>query len=305
MNKTELIQAITEEKKKRGTLIAAHTYQPPEIIGIADFTGDSFALSVAAAKTEAPRVILCGVRFMAETVKILSPEKEVILAAPGAGCPMAEQISPDRVARFKQENPGIPVVAYINTTAELKARCDVCVTSSTAVKIVSALPAKEILFIPDKNLGAWVQNKVPEKNIILWDGYCPVHNAVTAADILAAKAAHPAAKIALHPECPPDALDLADMIGSTKEIIDYCLKQTGSVVIGTERGVADMLTLKYPERDFFYLCPEKLVCPDMKLTALTDVYRCLLGEGGEIIELDEEIRLAAKKCVDKMIELGG
>lgn len=305
MNQTVSAAKIQEEKAKSGTLIVAHTYQPPEILALADVTGDSFALSVAASKADAERVLMCGVRFMAETVKILSPKKEVILASPDAGCPMAEQIEPARVARFKKENPGVPVVAYINTSARLKAECDVCVTSSTAVKIVRALPEETLLFIPDKNLGAWVQTQIPEKKLILWDGYCPVHNTITAADVTVAKAAHPGAKVALHPECPAAALALADTIGSTKEIIDFCLAETGPVIIGTERGVADNLLVTHPERELYYLCPEKLLCPDMKRTSVADVYACLRGEVGEVIELDEDIRLAAKRCVDAMLRYGG
>ncbi len=305
MNTAGLAEQIRAEKQKCGALILAHTYQPPEVLDIADITGDSYALSVAATGTPNTKVILCGVRFMAETVKILSPEKEVILAAASAGCPMAEQIDPERVVRFKRENPGVPVVAYVNTSARLKAVCDVCVTSSTAVKIVASLPEKDILFIPDKNLGAYVQSKLPGKNMILWEGCCPVHNGVTAAAFFEAKAARPGAKTAVHPECPPEVLEHADMIGSTKDIVEFCMNEPGAVIVGTERGVVDYLKLKHPEKELYQMSPEQLVCPDMKKTTLQDIRDCLAGTGGEIIEIDEETRLAAKRAVDNMIRLGG
>lgn len=297
-----LIEKINRLKKESGAAIFAHTYQPPEIIEIADLSGDSFALAQAARSFDAKKIIMCGVRFMAESIKILSPEKTVILASPNASCPMASQISPERVRRFKAENPGVPVVVYINTTAELKAECDICVTSSSALKIVSSLSEKELLFIPDKNLGAWIAKQVPDKKVILWDGYCPVHASLTAEEVENAKKAHPGAKLALHPECPPEVLALADMIGSTKEIIDFALAEKGGVIIGTERGVADTLTLKHPEKELYYLSPEKLVCPNMKMTGLADVVLCLEGQGGEIMQINEETRLRAAKCIYEMLK---
>ena len=306
LKRKELQKLIIEEKKKNGTLILAHTYQAPEIIDIADVAGDSYALSVAATKYDAKRVILCGVRFMAETVKILSPEKQVILPKPHATCPMAIQIAPERVAAFKKENPNTAVVAYINTTAELKAECDVCVTSSTAVKIVSAIPQKDILFIPDQNLGAYVQSKLPDKNITLWNGCCPIHHSITAADIQNEKEKHPNAKVAVHPECRPEVLALADMIGSTSAIIDYALKNKDSeIIIGTERGVVDYLSLKHPKRKLYQLRADKLTCPNMKMTTLEDVYNALVGKGGAEITMDENLRLAAKRSIDNMLRYGG
>lgn len=304
MNKQDLIAKI-KELKGEDTLIVAHTYQPPEIIDAADIKGDSFALSVAASKTEAKRVIMCGVHFMAETVKLLSPEKEVILASPEASCPMASQIDPMRVRKFKQEHPDIPVVVYINTNSALKAECDVCVTSSSAVKIVSQLPQKDILFIPDQNLGSWVQKKLPEKNIILWDGFCPIHNQMHEMHVLAAKKAHPDAKLAMHPECPADALQHADYIGSTKGIIEYAMSINDPVILGTERGVADYLIEKNPDRKFYYLCPEELTCPDMKMTTLEGLLACVKGEGGKTITLDEKTANGAAACINNMLKYGG
>ena len=306
MKNSELKQAIMKVKKETGTLILAHTYQDPDIIDVADISGDSFALSKSAAKMpEVKRVLLCGVRFMADTVKILSPEKEVILSHRNATCPMAEQIAPERVRKFREENPDVCVCAYINTSTELKAECDVCVTSSTAVKIVSSLPSKKVLFIPDQNLGGYVSKFVPDKEIILWDGCCPTHHSVSVKDLLEAKAKHPGAKIAVHPECRKDVVDLCDFIGSTSEIIDYCKKCGDDVVIATEKGVCDKLSRDYPERGFYQLAPNKLVCPNMKMTTLDNVYKAILGEFGDVIEIEEELRLKAKRSIDNMLKYGG
>ncbi len=305
MMTNELKNLIKEEAEKTNTLILAHTYQNPDIIDIADVTGDSFFLSSKAKELKAKRIIMCGVRFMAETVKILSPETAVLMPVPKATCLMAEQISPERVREFKKRNPTAQVVAYINTTAALKAECDVCVTSSSAIKIVKALKGKDILFIPDKNLGSYVKKQIPEKNIILWDGYCPVHNKLTKEDIIALKNEHPEAKFAVHPESPEEVLEYADMIGATSEIIKYAKSQDGKVIIGTERGVVDYLASHEKNgHRFIQLSQDKLVCEDMKITTLEDVYKCIKGEQGESIELSEEVREKALKSINKMLELG-
>ena len=302
----ELKEAIRRVKEETGTLVLAHTYQDPDIIDVADISGDSFALSkAAAARPDKKRVLLCGVRFMADTVKILSPEKEVILSHKNATCPMAEQIPPERVRAFREANPDVCVCAYINTSTELKAECDVCVTSSTAVKIVSALPARRILFIPDQNLGGFVRGAVPEKEIILWNGCCPTHHSVSVKDVEEAKAAHPGAKIAVHPECRREVTVLCDFVGSTSEIIAYCKRVTDDVIIATERGVCDKLRRDYPERGFYQLAPNKLVCPNMKMTTLQNVYDALRGQSGDVIEIDEALRLRAKRSIDNMLRYGG
>ncbi len=305
MEISELKRKIIEAKEKTGTVILAHTYQEPDIIDIADITGDSFFLSKKAAEIKAKRVVMCGVRFMAESVKILSPETETILPVPSATCPMAEQILPERVRKFKEENPEAQVVAYINTTAALKAECDVCVTSSSAIKIVDKIDAPSILFIPDQHLGSFVKEKLPHKNIILWDGYCPVHAQLTKEDVIECKKAHPDAVFAVHPESPAEVVALADMVGATSEIINYAKAQKGKVIIGTERGVVDYLAINEENGDrFIQLAPEKLCCEDMKKISLEDVYKSIIGEAGEKIELPEDLRKKALVSINRMLELG-
>lgn len=305
MNTAELKNKIIEAKKATGTTILAHTYQEPDIIDVADIVGDSFFLSKKAKEINAKRVVMCGVRFMAESVEILSPETETILPVATATCPMAEQILPERVKKFKEENPDVQVVAYINTTAALKAVCDVCVTSSSAIKIVEKLEGKDVLFIPDQHLGSYVKEKVPSKNVILWDGYCPVHAQLTKDDVLKCKKEHPDAVFAVHPESPKEVVELADMVGATSEIINYAKAQKGKVIIGTERGVVDYLRLHEENGErFIQLAPEKLCCEDMKKITLRDVYNAVIGEGGEKIELPEDLRKDALGSINKMLELG-
>ncbi len=305
MTTAELKKEILRLKKETGTVILAHTYQEPDIIDIADITGDSFFLSKKAKELNAKKVLMCGVRFMAESVKILSPETETTLPVPTATCPMAEQISPERVKEWKNENPDGVVVCYINTTAALKSVCDVCVTSSSAIKIVNKIESEKILFIPDQHLGSFVKKNLPEKNIILWDGYCPVHAQLTKEDVLKCKKEHPNAKFAVHPESPKEVVELADMIGATSEIIAYAKETEGEVIIGTEKGVADYLRLHEENGErFIQLAPEKLCCVDMKKIGLEDVLSSLKGEAGEKIELDENLRKNALISIEKMLELG-
>ncbi|MEE1019343.1 MAG: quinolinate synthase NadA [Acutalibacteraceae bacterium] len=305
MNKAELMDAIIKEKKARGITILAHTYQSPEIQEIADVTGDSYALSVAASKIDTDTVLMCGVRFMAETVKILSPNKRVILSHPHAGCPMAEQIAPQKIVDYKAQHPDTTVVAYINTTAELKAVCDVCVTSSSALRIVKNLPSDDILFIPDQNLGQFVAEKCPDKHIDLMNGCCPTHHQILPEDVLAEKAKHPNAMVAMHPECRPETAALADYVGSTSGIIDYINNTDDEVIIATERGVYDYIKYKNPDKAVYQLCPNKLTCVNMKYTTLQGVYNALCGNGGCDIEMDEELRIAAKRPIDNMLKYGG
>ncbi len=301
----DLQQEILKLKKEKDVCILAHSYMSEEICEIADFVGDSYALSVKAKTAPQSTVLMCGVRFMAETVKMLSPQKKVILSHPQAGCPMAEQLDREIIAEVKKRYPDYAVVAYINTTASLKTVADVCVTSSSAVKICKAIPQKNILFIPDINLGSYVRSQVPEKNFKLLSGGCPTHARMEKADVITAKAAHPNALFLVHPECRAEVAELADYVGSTSGIMDFAIKSDAQeFIIGTENAIAEHLQYKCPQKKFYPLSKD-LVCHNMKLTTLPDVYSCLTGTGGEEIILDEETRLKAVKCIEKMIEYGG
>ncbi len=298
-----LQEQILQLKREKNIAVLAHSYQTADILEIADITGDSFRLSVVATELEQSKVIVCGVRFMADTVKMLSPEKTVLLPVAEATCPMAEQITPERVVAFRQAHPEYQVVAYVNTTTELKAVADVCVTSSSALQIVKKLEADHILFIPDQNLGSYIKQQVPEKEILLWDGFCPVHNAVTPAECEATIQAHPDAKVLMHPELPQTVLQYADLVGSTADIIRYALTHDEDCIIGTERSVRDYLALVRPEQQY-YLLSKHLICPDMRMTTLSDVYQAMIGEGGEEILLDPTLSQLAKRAIDQMIRLG-
>lgn len=295
---------ILRLKKENNICILAHSYQAEEILEIADYTGDSFQLSLMAQKAQADTVIMCGVRFMAETVKILSPQKKVFLANPIAGCPMAEQMDKELISKVKEQYPDYAVVAYINTTSDLKTVCDVCVTSSSAVKIVKKLPQKNILFIPDCNLGDYVSKQVPEKNFKLLQGGCPIHAQVNAEDVRKAKVLHPDAEVLVHPECKPEVVELADYVGSTSGIMEYAKKSDGKeFLIGTEISISEHLQYICPDKDF-YILSKKLICSNMKATTLVDVYRCVKGIGGEEIVMDEDTIEKAGKCIYEMIRLG-
>lgn len=304
MTITELQKEITRLKQERDVCILAHSYQAREIVEIADITGDSFKLSVEAAKAPQQTMLMCGVRFMAETVKLLSPEKKVLLANPTAGCPMAEQMDKDLISAVKKQYPDYAVVAYINTTTELKTICDVCVTSSSAVKIVKQLPEKNILFIPDCNLGEYVSRQLPEKNIKLLQGGCPTHVRVTLHDVERERAAHPDAELLVHPECLPQVTAKADYVGSTAGIMEYAIRSDKKeFIIGTETSIAEHLSYQCPDKRFYPLS-KNLVCANMKATTLVDVYRAVAGTGGEEILLAEDTIKKARRCIDRMVELG-
>lgn len=301
----EVQNEIIRLKKENDICILAHSYQAREILEVADFTGDSYALSKMAKTAPNKTVIMCGVRFMAETVKMLSPEKKVILSSPIAACPMAEQMDVELIKQLKEMYPDYTVVAYINTTAALKTVCDVCVTSSSAVQIVRQLESDNILFIPDCNLGAFVAKQVPEKNIKLVQGGCPVHAAVTRKHAENAKALHPNAELLVHPECIPAVTELADYVGSTTGIMNYAINSDKKeFIIGTENSIAEHLQYTCPDKKF-YVLSKSLLCENMKSTTLVDVLNCCKGEGGEEIDLSPETIEQAKKCIDVMIALGG
>lgn len=300
----DLQDKIIKLKKEKGVSILAHSYQAHEILEVADHTGDSYKLSVLATEVKEDTVIMAGVHFMAETVKILSPQKKVLLANPWAGCPMAEQIEPEVLAQLKKKYPDYTVVAYINTTAALKTLCDVCVTSSSAVKIVKNIPNDKILFIPDCNLGQYVQSQVPEKTFKFVQGGCPIHAAVTVADVNAAREKHPEALLLVHPECVPAVVRETDYVGSTAGIMEAARKSDNKeFIIGTEMSIAEHLSYELPDKKF-YVLSKRLVCMNMKLTTLVDVYNTLTGEGGGEILMDGETIRKAKACIDEMIRLG-
>lgn len=300
----ELQDEIIRLKKEKDICILAHAYQSHDIWEVADYVGDSYGLSVQAAKAAQSTVLMCGVRFMAETVKILSPQKRVLLSNSNAGCPMAEQMDVELISGVKKMYPDYTVVAYINTTSELKTICDVCVTSSSAIQIVKNIENKNILFIPDCNLGKWVADQVPEKNIKLLQGGCPTHVRMSKRDVEKARKAHPDALLLVHPECLPEVSELADYRGSTTGIMDYAKKSDAKeFIIGTENSIVQHLQFACPDKQFYPLSRD-CVCHNMKLTTLGDVYQCVKGTGGEEIKLDEEVRIKAKRCIDTMLELG-
>ena len=304
MTVNEMQKEILRLKKEKDICILAHMYVAREIIEVADFCGDSFGLSVEASKAPQKTVIMCGVRFMAETVKILSPEKKVYLASAGAGCPMAEQFKKEDISELKKQYPDSKVVAYINTTAELKTVCDVCVTSASALKICEKIPEKNIIFIPDINLGSYVAKNLPDKNIIMKQGGCPYHAAVTVQEAVAAKEKHPEALLLVHPECKPEVSNLADFVGSTTAIVDFAKKSDKKeFIIGTENSIVEYLQYECPDK-LFYPLSRGLICRDMKLTTLPDVFNCINGISGEEIILLEETRVAAKGSIDEMLRLG-
>lgn len=305
MNTTRWLQdEIIRLKKENDICILVHAYQSHDIWEVADYIGDSYGLSEKAREASQKNILMCGVRFMAETVKILSPEKKVILSHPDADCPMARQYDAKKVRELKEQYPGHAVVAYVNSTAELKGECDVCVTSSSAVNIVKNMPQKDIIFIPDCNLGSYVAAQVPEKNIVLVNGGCPCHGGVMVECVTEAKMKYPNAKLLVHPECKKEISREADYVGSTTGIMDYVRDNDyNEYIIGTENSIVQHLQYEFPDKKFYPLS-KNLNCVDMKLTTLADVYQCVKGIGGEEIVLSEDVRNKALKCIEAMLKLG-
>ena len=301
----QMQEEILRLKKEKDFCILAHAYQTHDIVEIADFVGDSFGLSQQAQNAPQQNILMCGVRFMAETAKILSPNKRVLLSHPNAGCPMAEQLTLDELKALKEQYPDHAVVAYINTTSALKTLCDVCVTSASALKIVKQIPQKKIIFIPDCNLGAWIAEQVPEKEFVFIEGGCPIHTRITENDVLRAREQHPNALLLVHPECVAEVTRHADFAGSTTAIMSYVAKSDAKeFVIGTDNSIVSHLSFDFPDKKFYKLS-KICVCHDMRLTTLADVYNCLNDNGGEEIVLDEETRKGAKRCIDNMLAYGG
>lgn len=303
MNITQMQEEILRLKKENDFCILAHIYQNREIVEIADYVGDSFGLSRQAAKAPQKNILMCGVRFMAETVKLLSPEKRVYLSDPTAGCPMAEQLDIDLLRALKAQYPDHTVAAYINTTAELKTECDVCVTSASAVDILRKVENNNILFIPDINLGQFVQKQLPEKNFKLIQGGCPTHARMSKRDVDKARALHPNALLLVHPECTPDVTEGADYIGSTTGIMDFAKRSDKKeFIIGTENSIVSHLQYDCPEKKFYPLSKD-CVCHNMRATTLPEVLGCLRGEGEEIT-LSDYVMENARRCIDEMLRLG-
>ena len=292
---------IIELKKQNDVCILAHAYQTRDILEVADFVGDSYALSKHAAQAPQKTILMCGVRFMAETAKILSPGKKVILSHPDAGCPMAEQLTVDELRKLKTQHKDCAVVAYINTTSELKTECDVCVTSASALEVVKRLPQKNILFIPDCNLGSWLEKQIPDKNFHFINGGCPVHMQITANDAEIARAKHPDALLLVHPECLKEVTDKADYAGSTTGILKYVENSDAKqFIIGTDNSIVQHLQFSHPDKQFFPLS-KSCVCKDMRLTTLVDVYNCVKGVGGEEIVMSDETIKKARQSIDAML----
>ena len=301
-----LEKEILRLKKEKNAVILGHYYQTLDVQQIADFVGDSFDLSRRAKNAAEDMLIFCGVRFMAESAKLLSPHKRVMLPNADAGCPMADMLTPEIVCELREANPGAAVLCYVNSSAETKAECDICCTSSNAVNIIKNLDAREIIFVPDKNLGAWVAQFAPEKKFIYMDGYCPIHHDISVEEARAKLAEHPGAKFAAHPECDPSVVALADFVGSTSQILNYC-ETSGhkEYIIGTEYAIAERLRCYHPGSSYYILSPS-LVCPNMKKTTMQDIYDCLAGTPGMAgceIELPSELIARANKPLERMLEL--
>ena len=298
---SDIKDRINKLKKEKNAVILAHYYVEPEVQEIADYVGDSFYLAKIAKTSSADTIVFCGVEFMGESAKILSPEKTVLMPDASADCPMAHMATIENVLKIKEEYDDVAVVCYINSSAKLKSVSDVCVTSANALKIVNALPNKNIYFIPDKNLGSFVKEN-SDKNVILNEGWCPIHNEITAEDIKAVKEAHKGVKVLMHPECTDDVLSYADYIGSTSGIIEYSEKSEDTeFIVVTEIGVLYELQRRNPDKKFYF--PEPLpVCADMKKITLQKVLDCL-ESNLNAVEVDEEIKEKALIPLNRMLEL--
>ncbi|HHJ63920.1 MAG TPA: quinolinate synthase NadA [Aquifex aeolicus] len=300
----EEIRRLVEEKN---AVILAHYYQRPEVQDVADFVGDSLELSRKAAQTTADIIVFCGVRFMCETAKILSPRKKVLHPNPESGCPMADMVRADQVRELRKKHPDAEFVAYINTTADVKAEVDICVTSANAPKVIKKLPSRKIVFLPDQALGEWISRQVPEKEFVLWRGFCPPHFEFTAEEVRRLREKYPDAKVAVHPECHPKVIEMADFVGSTSQIIKYATGvDARRVIVITEVGLKYTLQKRNPEKE--YIFPESMnycgtvYCCTMKGITLPKVYETIKGEVNEV-NLPEEVMERARKPIERMLEM--
>jgi len=296
------IERIKELKKEKKALIVAHNYMLPEVQDIADFTGDSLELARKCAAAPEPFILFCGVRFMAETAKILSPQKKVVIPRMDAGCPLADSISAEEVLEYRKKYPEAAIAGYVNTNADVKVHLDVCVTSANAIDVVRKLPQKQVIFVPDKNLGYWVKKNVPEKEIILHDGGCNIHETFRKEDAIAAKAAHPDAVMIVHPECRAEVVDIADFVASTSGMIKIVRENPADkFIIGTEEGHIHRLKKERPGAEYYSLGNAR-ICPNMKKTRLENVLKSLETEQSEII-LDEDTIKKALRPIERMVAI--
>lgn len=296
----DLRNEILKLKKEKNAVILAHCYQNIEIDEVADYVGDSLYLSQMAAKTDADVIVFAGVYFMAETAKILSPQKKVLLPRLESGCLMADMIDLQQLREFKAKYPGVPTVCYVNSTAEVKSECDICCTSSNAVKVVKSLCVQEVLFAPDTHLGTWVQSQLEDIKVITYPGYCPTHLRITTDDVINQKKKYPQALVLAHPECHKEVTKLADYVGSTTGIMKFAKESNEKqFIIATELGVVERLQRDLPEKEFILVSP-KAVCPNMKWHHLEDIYNSLKYEQYEI-NVDEQIAKKAVNCINRML----
>lgn len=297
-----IIEKIKALKKEKNAVILAHCYQPVEIDLVADYVGDSLYLSQVAAKTDADIIIFAGVYFMAQTAKLLSPDKKVLLPQMDAGCRMADMINFSQLREFKAQHSDIPAVCYVNSTAEVKSECDMCCTSSNAVKVVKSMNVDKILFLPDTYLGKWVEKQLGDVEVITYPGFCPTHLQIRPSDIEKARKDHPEALVLAHPECHMSVSLIADYVGSTTGIMKFAKESDNkSFIIATEEGVIDRLVRDFPDKEFIPV-KENIICPNMKMTSLEDILE-VLETGKNEIFVDENIAQKAVKCIDRMLEV--
>ena len=304
---TELINKINELKKQKNAVILAHYYTSEEVQAVADFLGDSLALSVKASELDSPVILFAGVNFMAETAKVLCPDKKVLIPVPEAGCSLAESCQPEAFAQFKAQYPDHLVVSYVNTSVGIKALTDICCTSTNALQVVQSIPAdRPVIFGPDRNLGAYIKKLTGRDNMVVWNGACTVHEEFSHAHVLSLKAEYPAAKVVAHPECPAKLLETADYIGSTAGILDFCGKSEATqFIVVTEPGILTEMRKRYPEKTFIPAPSEQSACNEckyMKMVTLENILSCLENESPEVI-LEEEIRQAAERSIKNMIAI--
>ena len=298
---SELVSKIRELAREKNAIILAHNYQVPEVQDIADLTGDSLALSIQASKTDASLIIFCGVHFMAEAASIVCPDKKVVIPVLEAGCAMADMLTVDQLRQFKARFPGLPVVTYVNSSADVKAESDICCTSANAVQVVKWTGSREVIMTPDRNLAAWVRRHT-DQVVHAWDGYCPIHDELSVKEVRLAMKEHPGAILMAHPECSEDVLELADVVRSTSGMLDYARgSDAEEFIVATENGLLHALQKQNPGKKFYAASPQ-MICQDMKKTGLQEILDALTSES-PVVKVPEETRIRAYKAVERMLEV--